>query len=138
MREPPQAGCTGLPDIERLNRKLEKRKIGLADLCQLYRASSRLPMIEEAIREHEGSHSELLCTRYLPPAMMFMFNGLVISGLGTYALNSRKWVVGGKVSCKWILELPPASHDRGGHPGARGIPLRAALHPVSVTCCKLR
>ena len=69
-RESPQAGCTGLPDIERLNRKLEKRKIGLADLCQLYRASSRLPMIEEAIREHEGSHSELLCTRYPSPAVI--------------------------------------------------------------------
>ena len=64
--------CSGLPDIERLNRKLEKRKIGLADLCQLYRASSRLPMIEEALREHEGPHSELLCTRYHSSACVTM------------------------------------------------------------------
>ena len=56
-------GCAGLPDIERLNRKLERRKIGLADLCQLYRASSRLPLIEQALREHEGEHAELLCDR---------------------------------------------------------------------------
>ena len=53
----------GLPDVERLTRKLERRKASLADLCQLYRASSRLPMIEQAFREHEGPHAELLTTR---------------------------------------------------------------------------
>ena len=53
----------GLPDIERLTRKLERRRIGLADLCQLYRASSRLPLVEQALREHEGGHAELLVSR---------------------------------------------------------------------------
>lgn len=53
----------GLPDVERLTRKLERRRASLADLCQLYRASSRLPMIEQAFREHEGPHAELLTTR---------------------------------------------------------------------------
>jgi hypothetical protein len=43
----------GLPDIERLNRKLEAQRASLADLCQLYRASSVLPRLEEALRCHE-------------------------------------------------------------------------------------
>lgn len=53
----------GLPDIERLARKLERRKASLADLCQLYRASSRLPMLVEAFRDYEGPHAEMLTTR---------------------------------------------------------------------------
>ena len=53
----------GLPDVERLARKLERRKASLADLCQLYRASSRLPMLVEAFTDYEGPHAELLTTR---------------------------------------------------------------------------
>jgi hypothetical protein len=43
----------GMPDIERLPRKLEAQRASLADLCQLYRASSVLPRLEEALRCHE-------------------------------------------------------------------------------------
>lgn len=46
----------GMPDIERLNRKLEAQRSSLSDLCQLYRASSVLPRLEEAIRCHEVRH----------------------------------------------------------------------------------
>ena len=53
----------GLPDVERLARKLDRRKASLADLCQLYRASSRLPMLVEAFRDYEGPHTEILITR---------------------------------------------------------------------------
>lgn len=44
-----------MPDIERLNRKLEAQRASLSDLCQLYRASSVLPRLEEALRCHEVS-----------------------------------------------------------------------------------
>ena len=54
---------TGLPDVERLTRKLERRRASLADLCQLYRASSRLPLIEAALRDHAGPHAPLLVSR---------------------------------------------------------------------------
>ncbi|KAK9842053.1 hypothetical protein WJX81_006373 [Elliptochloris bilobata] len=54
----------GLPDVERLTRKLERRRASLADLCQLYRASSRLPLIEAALRDHAGPHAPLLVKRY--------------------------------------------------------------------------
>jgi len=46
-----------------LTRKLEKGKAGLADLCQLYRASSKLPAIAGTLTNHEGIHSQLLASR---------------------------------------------------------------------------
>ena len=52
-----------MPDVERLTRKLERRKTSLSDLCQLYRASSKLPMIQAALLDHPGPHAELLRTR---------------------------------------------------------------------------
>ena len=59
----------GLPDVERLVRRLDSRRglgntIGLGDLCQLYRASARLPLIEDALRQHDGPHKQLLEERW--------------------------------------------------------------------------
>lgn len=56
--------CAGLPDIERLTRKLERRKATLADLCQLYRASSRIPLMVAVLQDNMGPHAELLMTRW--------------------------------------------------------------------------
>ena len=53
----------GLPDVERLARRLEARRLGLPELCQLYRASAVLPMIEDAVRCHQGPHAQLLVNR---------------------------------------------------------------------------
>ncbi len=52
-----------MPDVERLTRKLERRRCSLADLCQLYRASSKLPAIVDVLQAHEGPHAELLRSR---------------------------------------------------------------------------
>ncbi len=57
-----------MPDAERLTRKLERRKSSLADLCQLYRASSKLPAIAAALRAHGGPHASLLHHRYPRPS----------------------------------------------------------------------
>lgn len=57
----------GLPDVERLTRKLERKRATLVDLCQLYRASARLPVLESALREHEGPLAELLVSRFASP-----------------------------------------------------------------------
>ncbi|KXZ42923.1 hypothetical protein GPECTOR_111g256 [Gonium pectorale] len=57
----------GLPDVERLTRKLQSRRIKLQELHQLYRASARLPLIEEALRCHEGPHAAGLVERYAEP-----------------------------------------------------------------------
>ena len=53
----------GMPDVERLTRKLERRKASLSDLCQLYRASSKLPLIQNALLDHPGPHAHLLKSR---------------------------------------------------------------------------
>lgn len=50
----------GMPDIERLGRKLEKKTASLQDLCQLYRVSSRLPLIEQVVSSHDGKHKDAL------------------------------------------------------------------------------
>ncbi|KAG2428869.1 hypothetical protein HYH02_014280 [Chlamydomonas schloesseri] len=53
----------GLPDVERLARKLAARRTSLAELHALYRASAKLPLIEEALRCHEGPHAAALVER---------------------------------------------------------------------------
>lgn len=57
------ASSPGMPDVERLARKLEAKRISLAELCQLYRASSALPRLEDALRCHEGAAAGLLVER---------------------------------------------------------------------------
>ena len=57
--------CAGYPDVERLARKLEAKRASLADLCQLYRASAKLALIEDALRCHEGPAAALLCSRWV-------------------------------------------------------------------------
>lgn len=52
-----------MPDVERLTRKLERKKVSLADLCQLYRASSKIPHICNALAAHEGAHAQLLAAK---------------------------------------------------------------------------
>ena len=52
-----------MPDVERLTRKLERKRTTLADLCQLYRASSKLPAMDAALRDHGGPHAQLLIDR---------------------------------------------------------------------------
>lgn len=57
----------GMPDIERLTRKLERQTATLQDLCQLYRVSSRIPHIEAILRGHVGDHAEAMVKRYAEP-----------------------------------------------------------------------
>ena len=75
-----QASCAGLPDIERLTRKLERRKTTLADLCQLYRASSRLPLMLAALQEYDGPHAQLLSSRCarLPCCLCFVKHHILL------------------------------------------------------------
>ena len=75
----------GLPDVERLARKLDRRKASLADLCQLYRASSRLPMLVEAFRDYEGPHAEILTIRCCKSASHTTVL-YIVGGCGLYFL----------------------------------------------------
>lgn len=57
----------GMPDVERLTRKLEKQTATLQDLCQLYRVSSRLPLIESVLKSHEGPYISRLEAKFASP-----------------------------------------------------------------------
>ncbi|KAI8470492.1 MAG: DNA mismatch repair protein [Monoraphidium minutum] len=67
LRDAVRDALRGMPDIERLARKLEARRISLSELCQLYRASSALPRLEDALRCHEGPAAALLAERFAAP-----------------------------------------------------------------------
>jgi DNA mismatch repair protein MSH2 len=54
--------------VERLARKLERRtNVGLSDLCQLYRASSKLPGIVSELSRHQGPGASVLQRRFAEP-----------------------------------------------------------------------
>ncbi|KAI3431433.1 hypothetical protein D9Q98_004485 [Chlorella vulgaris] len=57
----------GLPDLDKLCRKLEAQKVTLQELCQLYRVSVKIPQLEDALRAHEGHHAQLLADRFAAP-----------------------------------------------------------------------
>jgi DNA mismatch repair protein MSH2 len=58
------AHLRSLPDIERIVRKLERRKASLMDLCRLYQASAALPHMAEALERCEGRHADYIRTKY--------------------------------------------------------------------------
>lgn len=76
----------GMPDVERLTRKLQRRKCSLADLCGLYRASSKLPGIAAALQNHAGEHAELLLSR-------------CAGGLGHAHMHTRECGSAGLLGC---------------------------------------
>ena len=55
----------GLPDVDRLVRKLERKQIGLADLCLLYRCSGRLGTLCDALKDSPGAAALARFTRPL-------------------------------------------------------------------------
>lgn len=59
------AHLRSLPDIERITRKLERRKATLMDLCRLYQASAALPHTAEALERCEGRFAEYINKAYV-------------------------------------------------------------------------
>ena len=59
------AHLRSLPDIERITRKLERRKASLMDLCRLYQASAALPHMAEALERCEGRFGDLIGSKYV-------------------------------------------------------------------------
>ena len=57
----------GLPDVERLVRKLDRKKTTLMDLCQLYRVAARLPVLAQLLDDHAGPHASVLRSRFVDP-----------------------------------------------------------------------
>ena len=57
------AHLRALPDVERITRKLERRRAPLMDLCRLYQASAALPYIAEALERVQGETGAALGRR---------------------------------------------------------------------------
>ena len=57
----------GLPDIDRASRRLERKAATLADLCALYRVSSRLATLEAALRDCEAEGAAVLVAWFADP-----------------------------------------------------------------------
>lgn len=53
-----------IPDIERIVRKVERKKANLQDVVKLYQASVRLPFIKESLQRYEGEFSPFLKDRF--------------------------------------------------------------------------
>ena len=62
------AHLRALPDIERITRKLERRRASLMDLCRLYQASAALPYIAEALDRLAGAHGDAIRAKYAAEA----------------------------------------------------------------------
>ena len=58
------AHLRALPDVERITRKLERRRASLMDLCRLYQAAAALPYIAEALERVRGETGAALRTAY--------------------------------------------------------------------------
>ena len=70
MRESARSAVRGMPDVERLARKLDRGRIDLPSLFQLYRASGQLAVLAGSLRQSpgaDGGHGELLGRRYAAP-----------------------------------------------------------------------
>lgn len=57
----------GMPDIDRLVRKLEKKTATLQDLCQLYRVAARIPQITACLKDHSGDCGPSLHAKFVRP-----------------------------------------------------------------------
>eukprot|EP00850_Spirogloea_muscicola_P021534 SM000253S09023 [mRNA] locus=s253:74481:80442:+ [translate_table: standard] len=65
MRQDMKQHMRRLPDIERLTRKVERRKASLHDIVKLYQASVRLPFIKDILGKSDGQFSGILRQRYV-------------------------------------------------------------------------
>ncbi|QDZ19458.1 DNA mismatch repair protein MSH2 [Chloropicon primus] len=55
----------GVPDIDRLVRKLERGTATLVDLCLLYRCSGRLDLLCDHLEGYKGPHADLVARKYV-------------------------------------------------------------------------
>ena len=115
-------------------RKLEAKRINLAELCQLYRASSALPRLEDALRCHDGAAAALLVERWVACTWQARHAGLRCAHIhlscfvspethlacrGSNGRGGRPFIescapVSHRIprTCpRWLLPPPPASHS---------------------------
>ncbi|KAJ7530623.1 hypothetical protein O6H91_14G011000 [Diphasiastrum complanatum] len=89
-----------IPDVERLVRKVEKRKASLQDIVKLYQASVRVPFIKEALHRYEGEFAETLRKAYgdsleewSGPSHLGKYEGLVEAAVDLDELQNGEYVI---------------------------------------------
>jgi DNA mismatch repair protein MSH2 len=79
-------GLRGMPDVERLCRKLVVGRAGLQDLCVLYQFASRLPDVVARLKEHRGAYAAQLERAFITDldtraTQLAKYNGLIVSAV---------------------------------------------------------
>ncbi|CAM6082684.1 unnamed protein product [Calypogeia fissa] len=89
-----------IPDIDRLSRKVEKRRASLQDIVKLYQASLRLPSIRDVLKQYTGQFSLLLHDRYTKifeewtgPEHLQKFDSLVEAAVDLDQLQHGEYII---------------------------------------------
>lgn len=89
-----------IPDIERLVRKVERRRASLQDIVKLYQASVRLPFIREALEQYQGPLREVLAERFIDslkewssPTHLGKYDGLVEAAVDLDQIENGEFII---------------------------------------------
>ena len=88
----------GMPDVERLCRKLVVGRATLQDLCTLYQFSAKLPELVEQLQSYAGQHQTALQTMFvealtLRSKQLFKYGGLIASAVDLEVSGSPVCVI---------------------------------------------
>lgn len=89
-----------IPDMERLTRKVDKRKASLQDIVKLYQASVRLPFIRDILEQYEGEFAPLVTKRFLTALKTWTgqdhlgkFEGLVEAAVDLEQIQAGEYII---------------------------------------------
>ncbi|GBG77600.1 hypothetical protein CBR_g24047 [Chara braunii] len=100
LRQDVQKQLKRIPDLERLLRKVERRKATLFDIVKLFQVSMRLPFIKEALAQYDGESASVLKEKYINdmeewtgPDHLGKFDGLVEAAIDLDHVNEGEYVI---------------------------------------------
>eukprot|EP00897_Mesotaenium_endlicherianum_P002845 jgi/Mesen1/2589/ME000164S01718 len=89
-----------IPDIERLVRKVERRRASLHDIVKLYQASVRLPFIRESLEQCQGEFAPALREKYgeplrewAGPEHLGKYDGLVEAAIDLDKIQDGEFII---------------------------------------------
>ncbi|KAH7445451.1 hypothetical protein KP509_01G010000 [Ceratopteris richardii] len=89
-----------IPDMERLIRKVDKRKASLQDIVKLYQATVRLPFIKDILERYNGESASLINKHFLEslktwigPQHLGKFEGLVEAAVDLEQIQAGEYII---------------------------------------------
>ncbi|KAI5069125.1 hypothetical protein GOP47_0015426 [Adiantum capillus-veneris] len=89
-----------IPDMDRLIRKIDKRKATLQDIVKLYQASVRLPFLKDILERYEGEIASLIHERFLKSLKTWTgqdhlgkFEGLVEAAVDLEQIQAGEYII---------------------------------------------